>query len=416
MIATYTVSEGQRIALWDKQGRREIIDGPRRIRLWGGRRVEPLQPFVAGPTQYLVVQYHDGSVEHQRGPCVVWKDPVTHASIEVSDAIMLDANEALVVYRQIEDDGRVQRRVVRGPELFVPEAREWLHEFRWHGANPGNPNKKIPSALRFTKLRVIPDQMYFDVEGVRTSDDALLVVKLMVFYELIEVDVMLDQTHDVIADFINAVTADVIDFASGRTFEEFKTQTDRLNVREAYPQLSHRAGRIGYRINKVVYRGYEATPKLQSMHDAAIETRTRLKLESETETQAQALADLKLAREQERARRKQEMEQADAEHQVRIKRAGHDEALRQQSAEQDAELRHQKAKHEQSLAGKRQRGEIRLAQRQAAYEQRVSFLKSVQGMQVDLTRYLVAKHERPDKRIRIDGNGGSRVHLHGSTA
>src|SRR5688572_17774897 len=135
MIATYTVSEGQRIALWDKQGRREIIDGPRRMRLWG-RRVEPMQPFVAAPTQYLVVQYHDGRIEHERGPCVVWKDPVAHASIEVADAIMLSANEALIVYRQIEDEGRVQRRVVRGPELFVPEAREWLHEFRWHGADP----------------------------------------------------------------------------------------------------------------------------------------------------------------------------------------------------------------------------------------------------------------------------------------
>jgi hypothetical protein len=71
-------------------------------------------------------------------------------------------------------------------------------------------------------LWVIPDQMYFDVESVRTADDALLVVKLMVFFELADIEMMLDQTHDPIADFINAVTADVIAFVGAATFEDFK--------------------------------------------------------------------------------------------------------------------------------------------------------------------------------------------------
>jgi hypothetical protein len=409
MFGRYTVPQGQRVAVWDNLGRRTIVSGPKRFVLWRSR-VEPLQSFVAGPAQYLIIHHRDGKIVHERGPTVAWLDPVEHDSIAVADAITLDANEALVVYSQSE--GRVQRRVIRGPELFVPDAQEWLHEFRWHGADPKDGRRKIPAGLNFKKLRVIPDQLYFDVENVRTGDDALLVVRLMIFFELIEINVMLDQTHDPVADFIHAVTADVIDFAATLKFEQFKEQTDRLNARETYPQLAQRTGRIGYRINKVVYRGYEATSKLQAMHDGAIEMRTRLRLEAETETQAQELADLKLAREHDRVKKKQEMERAELEHQTRIKRIAHDEQLRQQQVEHESHLRRQQAEHEMVIQTERQNGELKLQHRQGAYQQRLTFLKSVQELQVDMTRYLVARHERPDKRICIDGDRRAQLHLH----
>ena len=48
MFGVYTVHEGQRIALWDKTGRRTTVQGPERIWLQG-RRVEPLRSVMAGP-------------------------------------------------------------------------------------------------------------------------------------------------------------------------------------------------------------------------------------------------------------------------------------------------------------------------------------------------------------------------------
>ena len=36
----------------------------------------------------------------------------------------------------------------------------------WHGTDPENKTKKVPGALRFIKLRVIPDQFYFNIEDV----------------------------------------------------------------------------------------------------------------------------------------------------------------------------------------------------------------------------------------------------------
>ena len=44
---------------------------------------------------------------------------------------------------------------------------ERLHEFVWHGTDNNNKTRKIPGALRFTNLRVIPDQFYYNSDDVR---------------------------------------------------------------------------------------------------------------------------------------------------------------------------------------------------------------------------------------------------------
>jgi hypothetical protein len=383
---------------------------PRRDRLRAqasltlGRTIDLLACHTAGPSQYLVVRHRDGRVQHIAGPAALWQHPLDHAAIETRSAIVLDANEAIIVYTQEPD--RVGRRIVRGPALFVPAANEWLHEFSWHGTDPTDAGRhKVPHALKFTKLRVIPDQTYFDVHDVRTADDALLVVKLMLFFELVDVQTMLDQTHDPIADFINAVSADVIDFVATRSFDRFKEQTELLNDLATYPQLAARATRIGYRINKVVYRGYQANAKLQAMHDGAIEARTRLRLEAETERQAQELADLKLQREAERSERRRGMERQEQEHQSGMARLAHDEKLRRQGAAREAQLE-----------AVRRRREMELSHEQARHRERIAYLQAMNGMQVDLTSYLVARYRHPDRLIRIDGGGGggngAQLHVH----
>jgi hypothetical protein len=78
-----------------------------------------------------------------------------------------------------------------------------------------------------------------------------------------------------------------VDFIGHRTFEEFKKDTGKLNELETYRQLTARAAQNGYRVNKVVYRGYGAPDRLQAMHDQAIEARTKLQLERATEEQSE---------------------------------------------------------------------------------------------------------------------------------
>ena len=44
---------------------------------------------------------------------------------EVKDSFSLDANEVLVVYQWVREEGGVHRRVQHGPTVFTPSADEW---------------------------------------------------------------------------------------------------------------------------------------------------------------------------------------------------------------------------------------------------------------------------------------------------
>jgi hypothetical protein len=245
---------------------------------------------------------------------------------------------------KIKTKKEVVRSLVHGPCLHIPKnASEWIHDFAWHGSVGNDAEgmaRKFKSALKFKKLRTCPDQTYYDVEGVRTRDDALLTVKLMIFYRLRDIDMMLRETHDPVADFVNAVSSDVIEFVAGKTFQELKEATDQLNELRVYQQLTSRAKGIGYDVTKVVFRGYGAPTRLQKMHDDAIERRTKLALERETETQEQQLLDMKLDREEERNRKKRKMETDAKAHQRELERMAHEAEQAQKRAERQAHLQH----------------------------------------------------------------------------
>jgi len=384
-----TILAGDRLALWNQQGEVRLVDGPRRLWLWR-ETTQRVERHTAREGEYLIVTHRDGRVEHLPGPVMLWQHPVEHRSVQLAEAIAISAHEAVVVYGR--DDEVVRRRVVRGPAQFVPRSGEWLHQFSWHGADPKHLTRKIPQALQFERLRVIPDQMYIEVESVRTADDALIAVRFMLFFELADIEVMLDQTHDPVADLVNALTADVIEFAATRTFEAFKADTERLNLLTTFTQLEGRATRIGYRIGKVVYRGYTANEQLQSMHDRAIEARTRLRLESETETQAQELADLRLTRERDRIVQRQAMEQDAARHTASLEKLQEEERIARHRLAADASRAERDADHQQ-----------RLGQRQELDQQKQTFATGMREAGVDMTRWLVARYQHPDRLIRIEG-------------
>lgn len=167
----------------------------------------------------------------------------------------------------------------------------------------------------------------YNVRDVRTKDDALITAKVMIFYELKKLELMLDITQDPIGDFINAVCGDVVAFCASRSYEEFVAATDLLNQLETFPQLTTRAERMGFEISKVVFRGYQCSDGLSAMHTNALEQRTSLRIESETQRQAQDLEDFKLQRESLRFQQRHEMEHRQAKHQQELDNERHQAAL-----------------------------------------------------------------------------------------
>ncbi len=393
----YVVPEGQRVLRTRHDGRMDVIVGPKRV--WRGRSTfQPMAHYVAHPGKFLVLRYRDGRQEHIAGPAEVWLDPRQHAQITVEDALQLSAKEAVVVYTS-KDGGAVTRRIVYGPAVFVPAPGEWLHTFSWHASKGGSRGvAKEPNALVFQKLWLMPDQMYHDVGDVRTNDDAVVTVRLMIFFELIDIERMLEATHDPIGDFVNAATSDVVAFTARHDFEQFKRNTGQLNDMETYRQLMGRAAQCGYRINKVVYRGYVAVESLQLMHNQAIEARTRLQLDRATEQQAQDLENYKLECQLARASKRRTEQVAEVEHDIGLARKRQEEDARRREAEQS-----------QAREARRLEAEQQLAIGRAIDTRQRDHLGALRELGVDLTAFLT--QARADQVIELRGGGRPHVHL-----
>lgn len=395
----YTVEEGQRVLMRRSNGTMRVLVGPARV--WRGRSTfKPMEHYVAHPGEFLIIRFRDGRQQHLPGPVEVWFDPREHGSIAREDALQIAAKEAVVVYSKDEATGRIARRIEYGPAQFVPAPGEWLHTFSWHGSQGGSQGvQKVANSLVFQKLWLMPDQMYHDVHDVRTADDAVLMIRLMIFFELSDIERMLDTTHDPIGDFVNAATSDVVEFTGRHDFESFKRNTDRLNELETYRQLTSRAAQCGYRINKVVYRGYGAAESLQQMHNQAIEARTRLQLERATETQAQELENFKLESQLARAGKRRNEQTLEVEHDLEMA------AKRQQAQIERREAQQASLRREEELASA-----VHVEIARHADAQRLEHLRELGSLGVDVTAYLT--QSRADRLIEVGGSGTAATHLH----
>ena len=382
--------------------------------------VQTLNEFTADENSYMEVRKRAGPIEIVLGPASRFLDPVLDESITVRAATMIDASEALVVYQHASGTGEtgsgssgVDRRVVRGPARFIPKADEWIHHFEWSGMpKDGSKTTYQPRALKFDKLKVIPMTAYHNVSEVRTNDDTLITIKLMLFFELTDIEKMLDATADPIGDFINAASSDVIAFCSSVSYETFLNETFKLNELSSFTQLVGRAEMIGYKVTKVVFRGFQAGAKLQAMHDDAIQERTRLRLLEETQAQEQRAADLRIAAEQQRAAKEAELQIEQARLAAEISLSQQKAKLAEQALVDEAERERAQRQHETAMAELRAKGEAEAEVERRKFEverqrneEQLRVMKEMKTLSVDITKVLVAQHEVPGNLIRLETAG-----------
>lgn len=135
----------------------------------------------------------------------------------------LDDSQLVVVYRRDPVTRDVSRRLVKGPRVYMIESNEWLHVFNWHKQDKENighmvharSTQDVAASIHalITPLTLKPDFFHYHVsllsnldtnlvkfrnfcnlkkkvKEVRTSDDTLITVKLLLVYELVDVDLM----------------------------------------------------------------------------------------------------------------------------------------------------------------------------------------------------------------------------------
>jgi len=288
-----TVYNGERALIIDRNGKKSVFDGPKRVFLFM-EKLEKLQSYVADATQYLIIKYHDGRVIHKKGPIKEWLNRFEHEWIDVKNLYKLNSSEILIVYNRDSETTKVNRRLCKGPCQFMPDANEWTHEFNWHIPDSKSIGHMIKGENKFEILTNKPDFFHYYVNEVRTLDDSLITVKLMIIFELKEIFSMLDKTQDPISDFINAICADVVSFVAKLSFTEFLSNAYKLNDIETYEQLTVRAARTGYNIKSIIYNGYISSNALQAIQDNAIHERAKLRFETELAEQTDRLINLRL--------------------------------------------------------------------------------------------------------------------------
>jgi hypothetical protein len=191
----------------------------------------------------------------------------------------------------------------------------------------------------------------------------------------------------------------VVAFTGRHPFEAFKQNVTALNELETYRQLTARAAQCGYRINKVVFRGYAAPPAIQQMHDQAIQARTKLQLDRATEEQAQDLENYKLDSQINRATKRRTEQSAELEHELELSRRRDENERAQWQAQQQQKREQRRLEGEQQL-------ELR---RRVDAEQR-EHLASLREFGVDLTAFLT--QGRADRVIELRGAAaGTHVHV-----
>ena len=204
----------------------------------------------------------------------------------------------------------------------------------------------VPGLNKFEQLPTIPQNFYYNVREVRTSDDTMITVKVMLFYEMTDVLKMLDTSNDPIADLINALCADVISFVGPLTYKSFVASTDKLSDLNIYSQLCQRAQRVGFKVQKVVFRGYHASDQLQAMQNSAIESRTALRLEREIQNQQQQLTDFKLKKQQDRSALEQNMQMKRQAHQQKIEKLKQEHEMKMEEMKSKGRLRRHPHRHQ----------------------------------------------------------------------
>ena len=346
----YTVPEGEAYAITEWSGEVTNHYGPCRLPVSYQSRRE-IKRFVANGNEYLTIHKYDGTTTILPGPAEHWFNFVEDIRASSQQAIKIAEQELIVVYTR--DDGnppegnaevplrgkggvggcedersaskdvlpekeysdphvgtpmtkmpataKAVRKIYTGPRIYMPQhANEWLQEFSWTGragrgaSEEADCGRKRPNALQFTKLRTSPGKTYYDVCQVRTKDSATLTIKLMMFFQIVDVPTLLDNTNDPFADVYSSVSADIIEYFAPLTFEQALTRVDGLNDIATYPQLCKAVDKIGIVVEKVIFRGYSAPAALQRLHDSAIETRTNLALAAERLTEEERQEDVRL--------------------------------------------------------------------------------------------------------------------------
>ena len=281
----------------------------------------------------------------------MWFDPMLHKSIKVNSNINVNQNEAIIVYRQANDKksktqndgsststststpvstsgGDVTRTIMQGPMMYSPKGDEWFHHFKW------NSNHGSSRGVSFTTLRLTEDYININIPSALTKDNISLKVKCVLYLKLLNIEQMLDATHDPIMIFINAINSDIVNTVSQFTFDELRLSENysKFNNIDSgiFNTLNEQSKELGYKINKILFEGFEISNDLSDIFDKTTKIRIDNRVQREKEQETQKLKDYILDCEIKRHTKQLEMDKAQSKNSVEMKKIANQASLEHQ--------------------------------------------------------------------------------------
>ena len=282
---------GQKALVTGFWGKQREIDGPKsvlslndirafeRIEIEPWKKVSIYKPWEKNPKDvfgpWIEFRHPDGiSIEHKRyivddgAKWWLFNEKWEHIEIEWPKVIHIHPEWTFIPFKKIQlsereavvvigKDGK--ERIIKGEEqseIFYNPVIESLKIFKWTGSWENGPDsEKVPWSLRFDVLRLDNSQTYFSFP-VRTKDNAVIIIKLMIFYEISDLEKIVKETHDPLSEFYNKIQAAVTEKISEVTFDEFKEKTgEQIGNIDFFKNKPFE--NIGMKIDRVVLREWE---------------------------------------------------------------------------------------------------------------------------------------------------------------
>lgn len=181
------------------------------------------------------------------------------------------------------------------------------------------------------------------------------------------------------------------------SFKEFIDESVRaLNDLKTYNLLGQRSTMIGYKINSIIYAGYQSSESLQQIQDKAIQVRTEFRIKGEIDKKNNEMTDLKLKGENERIKLENEIRVLENDYKLKVEAEKVKSYLEIAQAKAAIEQEINEAEHKSAL-------EIKQIER----EIESSYLSSLEKLDVDVNQYKIESLKRSqyvDKRYEITSN------------
>lgn len=267
------VPEGHKALVTNRNGKIEIVNGPRRISRLFFSSVVFFERVVLTEGESGILINELGNASCIEGPAIVHIYPelgVWHPDKRIE----LASNEAVVIVDSKSESN--DYRIVTGKEVSVVllNYRQRLMEFRWTGSLDGNTEKQ-PGALRFDKLRLNDTQTYLSFSA-RTADNVVVRIEIMIYYEYNKDIKKLIDRDDPMGAMYNKVISELVKFIAGVKFEDFKDGTsEKISQHQSFNPNSDGEGwkyfsNLGIDIQQVVLKSWQpADSSVQRVLDQA---------------------------------------------------------------------------------------------------------------------------------------------------